>query len=246
MAKTESTAIQKAETFAMVVAKASQGLLVARENMGDEGLQMNDLERIKIPSGGGRSWSVPTPTGDESRNEIGGVLIHHQPVRVYWDKPMEEAAGAPPACSSRDGKTGNGNPGGACATCPLSKFGSHRDGNRPACTEARALFLMIAGRVLPTRVVLPPTSLRPFKQFLVTLTTNSLPFYGVGTSLALETVKNAKNIPFSRVVFKMTETLDEASVEAVRGYRSAIIPALMNADVTDTIADIADDPIDNS
>ena len=45
-------------------------------------------------------------------------------------RDMEEGGGI--ACSARDGKHGEGEPGGSCKTCPLSQW---TDDKPPACTE---------------------------------------------------------------------------------------------------------------
>jgi hypothetical protein len=49
--------------------------------------------------------------------------------RVYFRDPADQK----PSCKSRDGITGIGTPGGACATCPLGQF--LPSGERPKCTQ---------------------------------------------------------------------------------------------------------------
>ena len=80
---------------------------IIAENLGD-GITANDLDRVKIPSGGGLAFEVPTLEGGEMEKSIEGVIVHHQDQNAYWSSPIESGSHMPPDCASRDGKYGDG------------------------------------------------------------------------------------------------------------------------------------------
>ena len=68
---------------------------------------------------------IATLEGEESAKTVEGIIVGWRPARIYWKKGLNEGGGKlPPDCTSIDGFIGIGDPGGACATCPFSKFGS--------------------------------------------------------------------------------------------------------------------------
>src|SRR5262245_7669139 len=88
-------------------------------NIGSGGLSEFDLTRIKIPSGGGLQWPVPSLEGEIMESVIEGVIVLVCATRAYYSQPMSEGSGNhPPDCSSSDGISGTGKPGGHCALCP--------------------------------------------------------------------------------------------------------------------------------
>ncbi len=64
------------------------------------------------------------------------------------------------------GVQGIGEPGGACAICPLNAWGSGDNGRGKACKNMRHLFLLRDGAFMPLQIILPPTSIRPFNDFV--------------------------------------------------------------------------------
>jgi len=71
-----------------------------------------------------------------------GVKVQVVPVfkfasRVRWESREK---GSPVICQSVDGKTGIGDPGGTCATCPCAQF---QDGEPPECTEFKNMGLVV-------------------------------------------------------------------------------------------------------
>ena len=65
-----------------------------------------------------------------------------------------------------DGKQGYGEPGGACATCILNRFGSSATGRGKACKNMRVLYLLRSGEYMPLQLTLSPTSISPFREFM--------------------------------------------------------------------------------
>ncbi len=131
-----------------------------------EGLGLS-LNRVKIPSGS-LVFEVPTDNPDEpepASSLIGVILCNHDSF-AYWRETDDEDEENLPVCSSLDGKTGVGDPGGTCATCPLNVYGTAIKGKGKACKNMRVLYLLRSGEYLPLQLNLPPTSIKPFREFM--------------------------------------------------------------------------------
>jgi len=189
------------------------------ENIGSDGLRPQDLDKIKVPAGGGSAWEVPTLKGPEPVKVLEGIILHFKDVRAYWkDKGTNNA---PPDCSSMDNQVGQGTPGGDCHKCPLAQFGSAIDeqGNASkgqACKSMRLLLFLRQDTMLPMIVNLPPTSIQPAKKYFLRLVSNGYPYYGVTTQLRLEQAKSGGGKPYSVVAFDMGRDLKPEELEKVQ------------------------------
>ena len=104
-----------------------------------DGLTMS-FPRIKIPAGGVLQFEIPNgdPQHPDYRPTLTGVILYNHASCAYWPEGDEYNDDVPPLCSSVDGKQGYGEPGGTCATCTLSQFGSASNGRGKACKIGRA------------------------------------------------------------------------------------------------------------
>lgn len=234
----------KKETTALVPAGTPAGTAVVRlpdvgtlldifhDNFEDGDIDAFQLPRLKVPSGGGLAWTVPTEDGPKPEAVVSGVIIHHRTWRTYWAGKFEDSAGGtPPDCSSKDGKIGSGLPGGSCLVCPLNEWGSAdvADDTKKgkACKESRAVFFLQDGDMLPTLLLLPPMSIKPFKDYLMLITTKmQKPFWQVKTKFALAQDKNAANITYSRATPMYDGALAPDDVLSVRLLKETIVPML--------------------
>ena len=57
---------------------------VLAENLGAGGMSEFDLQRIKIPAGGGIAFEVTDLDGEKSVPKIKAVILLHRDVRGYW------------------------------------------------------------------------------------------------------------------------------------------------------------------
>lgn len=132
-----------------------------------DGLQLS-FQRAKIPGGGVLQFEMP---GDDPENPdyeatLEGVILFNHSAKSYWPAGSEYDDNTPPQCQSVDGKMGYGDPGGICETCVNNRFGSDPKGNGKACKNMRMLYLLRSGEMLPIQVSLPPTSIRPYTNFV--------------------------------------------------------------------------------
>ena len=156
------------EKFLVLGPRAEEMREILRENLGDgQSISAADLRRIKVPTGGATTWLVPPISGDEAQPVLRGIIMHRGYRRAYWEKGMDEGGGkARPQCSSDDGITGVGNPGGSCEQCPLAQFGSHkRKPDAQACKHMMMLFMLPENSILADIIVVPPSSLGMMRKF---------------------------------------------------------------------------------
>ena len=108
-----------------------------------DGLTMS-FPRIKIPAGGVLQFEIPNgdPQHPDYRPTLTGVILYNHASCANWPEGDEYNDDVPPLCSSVDGKQGYGEPGGTCATCTLSQFGSASNGRGKACKNMRVLYLL--------------------------------------------------------------------------------------------------------
>jgi hypothetical protein len=163
-----------------------------------------DLPRIKVMSGAAL-WLIPSLEGDETVPKIEGVIVFSRDARVYY--ASKDAGNVPPDCSSTDGITGHGKPGGECKSCPLAKWESAQEGSGQACKQVKQLFFLRGESMFPEVVSLPPTSVKAARQFLVKLTTQGIPYYGALVAIELEKAQNAAGKPYGRASLKFLRRL---------------------------------------
>jgi hypothetical protein len=218
------TALAPIGNFAVLRQDATSIAEALAENLGGEQVGPSDLDRIRIPAGGGTSWTVPTINGEEDAKEFTGVIVGIKTVRSFWQEEFS-GEGNPPDCYSDDGVVGHGDPGVACASCPLNVFGSAKGAGK-ACKERRLLFVLRENDFLPVVVALPPASIQPFKKFLMRLSSQGLPYSSVVTSFTLEKDKNSGGIVFSKAKLGVAGVLSSEEAATVRAYAETIRPLL--------------------
>lgn len=216
--------LTKNETGMEMYVPTGEMLTAIQENMGGQ-IDFSMIDRVRIPSGGGRAWEVPTLDGVEPQKAVSGVLLYFKYQNVYWESSFEDNSGAQPDCVATDGKHGAGMPGGLCASCPFNEFGSAENGRGKKCRNTMLLFLQQPGRALPLAVLLPPTSIPRMKKYLMNLTVYGVPYYTAITELTLEQTKSENGIAYSIASPRLVEKLPSDVIQDVVNYRKSIIPA---------------------
>ncbi len=208
-------------------------------NLGDSGMTASDLERIKIPAGGGTAWTIQGLDGEEILKELSGIIVAWRDTRAYWSVPMEQSDGnMPPDCYSLDARTGVGKPGKNCFQCDFAKFGSDSRGEGQACKLVRQLFLVREDNLLPEIVSLPPSSLKPARQYFMRLASKAVPCYSLITKIGLEKTKNAQGIVYSRATFTSGGRLTPEQAARVKEYAAMLKPFLESAPSAPTAQDV--------
>lgn len=195
-------------------------MLAVRENLGGAEIRPMDLDRVSVPAGGGLYWMVKSldhPDGAPVK-ELTGIIVFQRRGRSYWKQGLGEGGGGtPPDCSSEDAIYGVGDPGGACEACHLAQFGSSAKGKGQACSEKRMLFLLRPGAALPTVVMIPPSSLKNLKPFMLRLASEGVPYFAVEVAIGLEKAKNQDGIEYGAVTFNMRSKISGDQLQQIIG-----------------------------
>lgn len=197
-------------------------------NLGEgASLKESDLTRVKTPSGGGTTWSIPSITGDEDCKEIVGVICYMCVRGLLWrsDEPEE---GSLPVLMSHDLKTAKlvidradvpedmladidaaTGPDGEIdwEKLPQSQFGSGKNGNGKAVKEQRVLYILREQDTLPIVVAINPGSLKDWGRFVVEMTKAGVPYWRAVVGLSLEKEKSTGGSPYSKVVPRLVGVL---------------------------------------
>lgn len=218
-----SSELVKINDFAALQISPAELKVALQENLGGQKISAFELDRVKVPAGGGTTWEVPTLEGTEDAKSITGVVIYFKNQNAYWQEKYD-GQNNPPDCISNDGIIGIGNPGGSCADCALNQFGS--DGKGKACKNMRTLFILREGDILPLVLTLPPTSLKDARKYFLRLASKGVPYYGVITEFTLEKDKNENSIVYSKVKLSMKGRLDADTVRQLKAFQESLKPAL--------------------
>ena len=221
---TKELAVKETAQF-MVLANAQSAIEALKSNLEGESLSPMDLDRVSVPGAGGTSWCIPGLEGEETTQEIIGVIVGVQNCRAYWAGDFA-GGGDPPDCVSEDNATGVGDPGGNCKLCPQAAFGSDSRGKGQACKQIKRLFLLRPGSMLPLVVNLPPTSIRPATRYLLRLAGVGLKYQTAVTRITLEKTKNAEGIAYSVATFALAGKLDPGQAAAMEDYAKSMGPLL--------------------
>ena len=221
------------ETYMALRGQATNVLDAVKENIGNDRITDRDLDRVTMPLGGGLAWTVPTLEGEDSAKSLDGIIVHWTSPKAYWATGMEVGGNTPPDCSSSDGETGYGDPGGDCYDCPLNQWGSATGGAGKACKEKRMLFLLRPDDLLPIVVQAPSTSIQPMRRYLLRLASQGLPYWSVVTSLGLEKASSATGIAYSRITPRSSGPVPEEQRARLAEYVAAIRPIIGHMAATD-------------
>lgn len=205
---------------------------VVQNNL-EGGIALNFPE-IKIPSGGGIVWEIPTDEDEpKTTSELIGVVLDYHPFNIYFETEYSGEK-TRPTCVSRDGVTGEGNPGGLCKTCELggdNAWGTGKKGVGKACANKVRIALLMQGDIFPYSIALPPTSIKNFKDYLNALTNKLKIYQGVVTKIKLVKEKSSDGIVYSQAVFSKAADLSKADAGRMLAYAKTLKPFIRKAKV---------------
>lgn len=214
----QNTTLMNQEKF--LLPAMVEGDFTAEELAEDmDGMQMS-FQRVKIPSGGMLQFELPSddPDNPDYEKNLEGVILFNHSNNAYWAEGNEYDDNTAPLCSSVDGKTGIGEPGGLCASCALNQYGTAPEGNGKACKNMRILYLLRSGDYMPLQVTLPPTSLRPFKDFInQSFMLRRRATYGSVIQIGLKKANNGSN-DYSVATFRRLYDFEGEELAQIRTY----------------------------
>ena len=233
MDKGKGTEIVALTDYAIAkVGNAAIGSLI-EANLGGERLQVADIPKVKIPTGGSTTWLVPPD--DLPVKEIEGIVIYQHATRALFKQGENgEISNDPPLCVAENGKVGIPTPesgllGGACNDCPNSKYGSAGPGKKgQACKAGQRIYLLTQGSILPIMLQLPPSSLSVWHKYMISLINTQELVGTVVTRIALEKVTGGP-APYARIIPSVVRPLTADEQKFVADYAASIVPVLRSA-----------------
>ncbi len=232
MPRNEEKALVTINDYAVMKHDPAALQAVISGNLGQRGANQGDLDRIKVPTGGNINWSIPTIDGEMSSKNFDGVIVAWKEPRAYWQSSFgSSGGGTPPDCSSEDGIHGVGKPGGDCAPCQFSQFGTAtRDDGSPAegqaCRQMRLMAVIQQNDLVPLLLAAPPTSLQPLRKYFLRLARGVIPYYGVVTRFTLTKAKSKGGIEYSQIEANALETLGIEELAKMQAYAKTIEKSL--------------------
>lgn len=204
---------------------------IIQANLQGQTLTPFDLDRVKVPTGGGAVFEVPTLEGSEPSKTLSGILVHFTSPRSWWEHGLDEAGEAgPPDCFSPDSTIGIGRFGGQpCETCPMNQWDSGRNERGKACKEKRMLFMLQPESYIPLVIQVPTMSIGPLKQYMMRLASRGIAYWSVVTELSLEvSQQSGGGLKYSRIIPKVAENgrLTDEESERVKEVADALRPFL--------------------
>jgi|SRR5215469_1766578 len=229
--------ILPAETEYPLLDDPSGVLELLDEGMAGRPLPLLDLQRIRVPSGGGLAFRYDTAAGEETAKKLTGVIVAWRQARIFWR--ARGSGKKPPDCTSTDGFTGTGDPGGLCSKCPYSKFGTavKQDGTPgagQACKDIRQALVLLPGDVLPHLLNVPPSSIKIFDQYSLTLMSARARYWGATTEFTLEKASSEDKIDYAKIIFRLGKRfMDEKTLAAFHPFhqkmKASLTPAIVDA-----------------
>jgi hypothetical protein len=165
---------------------------------------MKDFTQIPQPADGTLHFAVVTPAGEEHPQTLTGVLLQTQLRRAHWIKPFS-GKGVKPDCSSSDGKTGVGTPGGSCSVCPLATFGD--DGSAPKCSETIDLVYVGLTEQLPSVLKVHKMSIEAVARYRQLLLNYGLGLHSVVTELGLAPAQYQNGFKYTKLALSTVRLL---------------------------------------
>ena len=149
------------------------------------------------------------PSG-EMVKDFSGVILDVQRNNAFWAVSFDESGGgSPPNCFSIDGikssPLSDTRQDTTCYACPKNAFGTDANGTGKACKNMKLVHVLLPGDIMPVRLVLPPTNLKPIDMFITMLSGKGIAFQRVITTFTLKTVKSKTGIDYSELVVSATE-----------------------------------------
>jgi hypothetical protein len=207
------------------------------------GINILNFPRIKVGTGGSTDFTVRTAAGDVSEKRLEGIIVAARVARIYF---RPGAGNQPPSCTSTDGFTGKGDPGGACKDCPYARFKSAvrpdgSAGSGQACKEVRQVLFLLPGEMLPHLINVPPTSIKSYTEFTLALISAGVPHWGATTILTLERAAATTGQAYAKMRFHLGTKLTPQARRILDPYRlrmrELLTPSTIDASTYEVVED---------
>jgi hypothetical protein len=195
-------------------------------------LDPNLLPRDKCGAGGATDFRIQTPDGETNIKTLKGIIINVRKARLMF--PEDGKLGKrPPVCTSKDGFTGIGVPGGSCPECRYAQFGSSVKGHGQACKQIYQLLILHPEEIIPHVLAVPPTSLKAAGQYFLMLLSRKIAYWSVVTRVQMERAQNQDGIDYAKMQFFVERYLNDEEratfAPLQREMRTLLDPVVVDA-----------------
>jgi len=181
----------------------------------------DDQGRLVKPAGGFKCWDAVFPDLEDAAGDEGLriTIILDQRSRIYWRPDQTDR----PACKSRDGRTGQGDPGGECSVCPLAQWPTQiKEGedSRPKCAEEINLLCYDHDLKHFYVLTLKRSGLKPYNIFKVLMKRSQAPLHFA--RLRIKTEYRKDQYEYYVPVFQVEEMLDVPMLQMMKQHRTEL------------------------
>jgi hypothetical protein len=180
------------------------------------------LDMVKIPGAGGKFWELPSGASVAS---FSGVILGIQNTRAFWTESTARK-GQPPSCVSADAITGKGDPGGECALCPHTEWGTGKDDRGTACSPRKIVYVLPQTDILPLSLALPVTSFNNLKAYERRLANQGKQKYDVSTAFTLTVTLSKNGIQYTQAQFAAEAPLEAELAARAKAYAKLLLQLL--------------------
>ena len=166
------------------------------------GLRLS-VQKIKMPSGGSTYFDL----GDgKPVNDLTGLIIDNYDIKTCFLQPFNGEENRPD-CQSKDCITGIDKEGNEhqCNSCEYGKFVK---GEKSKCSTRRRIYFIPEGKDLPFLILVPPTSMRSFRQYVERLQYANQTTRTVITRMWLKAEKSNTGFPYASIQFIVQRELE--------------------------------------
>lgn len=229
---------------------------IERKLLEGQGNQLENPQfmQIKMKHQGTLRYELPDKDA-EGENKLvksfNGIIVFNHRLNSYWDVPFEEGGetGRIPRCFAVDAKHPTAGAEvldvqsatedtveqkrvfGKCRDCYFNQWGSDKDRKGKECRNMWRLFIYTSkDEMLPYQLTLPPSSLKTFQQYAISLMSKSIPMEKVVTHFSLL----PGNMKSSVGDFGMKEILSNTDFVYFINEREKLLNFMRSAEFFDT------------
>ena len=251
-----SKAIEKQEETAIVEYGLPMSIESVKQafitNFGQEKIKVKNLERAENPSRKDDNWTIPgLEEEDERTSEVMGVIVLQKLTRAMWDGDYEGGSD-PPLCSSKDGNSGEGNPGNAdCWSCPMAKGQNIIDDDtgkkkwlKPECHIVKQIFMRRPGHLLPTLFTVNAVNMDAVATYMTRLIDRTgKPYHHVVTKMQLAPAVSKGGFDYAKLRLSLVEYLSDEQCAEQDAYQAMVTPLLSDVQLAEVAEDEPPRPI---
>jgi hypothetical protein len=235
MAKTKEKEliVLNLNNYPMLTESAADVLEAMKSNFEGEDVKKRDVFKEIPNSKGDDYWTIQTPDGKQTYEELTGVILYIGNERALFEGEYGTGSNIP-RCTSEDGIMAKGEPGGSCRECDLKDFGPNSE--LPECTQKKPIYALIPeiNPVLPVVIYVSSTSFPSLKKFRSFTAQYGIQFWDLEIKFSLTTAKTKNNKDASILNFEVVNNIKKTNPEAyqkILAFRKTFLPFMAPASV---------------